>query len=58
MPFTYSISTGIGAGFLSYVIIKLAKGKVRELHPLLWIIAALFVVYFAITPIEDLLGVS
>ncbi|TDC51635.1 NCS2 family permease [Jiangella ureilytica] len=57
MPFTYSISTGIGAGFLSYVIIKIAKGKARELHPLLWIVAALFVVYFAITPIEDLLGV-
>lgn len=57
MPFTYSISTGIGAGFLSYVIIKLARGKFRELHPLLWIIAALFVVYFAITPIEEVLGV-
>ncbi|PZF81852.1 NCS2 family permease [Jiangella anatolica] len=57
MPFTYSISTGIGAGFLSYVIIKVARGKARELHPLLWIVAALFVVFFAITPIEDLLGV-
>jgi AGZA family xanthine/uracil permease-like MFS transporter len=57
MPFTYSISTGIGAGFLSFVIIKIAKGRARELHPLLWIVAALFVVYFAITPVEDLLGV-
>jgi AGZA family xanthine/uracil permease-like MFS transporter len=57
MPFTYSISTGIGAGFLSFVVIKIAKGKAREVHPLLWIVAALFVVYFAIAPIEDLLGV-
>lgn len=57
MPFTYSISTGIGAGFLAYVIIKLARGKARAVHPLLWVVAALFVVYFAITPIEELLGV-
>ncbi|TDE10908.1 NCS2 family permease [Jiangella asiatica] len=58
MPFTYSISTGIGAGFLAYVIIKLARGKARQVHPLLWVVAAMFVVYFAIAPIEDLLGVS
>lgn len=58
MPFTYSITTGIGAGFISYVIIKIARGKARTVHSLLWIVAALFVVYFAITPIEQLLGVS
>ena len=53
MPFTYSISVGIGAGFLAYVLIKLVVGKVREVHPLMWIVAALFVIYFAIDPITS-----
>jgi AGZA family xanthine/uracil permease-like MFS transporter len=51
MPFTYSISVGIGAGFIAYVVIKAARGKVREVHALMWVVAALFVVYFAIHPI-------
>ncbi|MET1134343.1 MAG: NCS2 family permease [Aeromicrobium sp.] len=51
MPFTYSITAGIGAGFLAYVVLKVVMGKVREVHFLLWIIAALFIVYFAIDPI-------
>ena len=55
MPFTYSITVGIGAGFITYVFIKLVKGKAAEVHPLLWVVAALFVVYFAIDPITDLL---
>ncbi len=58
MPFTYSITAGIGAGFVTFVVLKVARGKARELHPLLWLIAALFVVYFAIDPIKGLLGVS
>ena len=57
MPFTYSITVGIGAGFISFVIIKLAVGKVRELHPLMWVSGVLFVVYFALGPIKTLLGV-
>jgi adenine/guanine/hypoxanthine permease len=56
MPFTYSISVGIGAGFVTYVLLKVARGKAREVHPLLWIVAALFVVYFAIDPIGNWLG--
>ena len=51
MPFTYSITVGIGAGFVSYVLIKLVLGRARAVHPLLWVVAALFVVYFAIDPI-------
>ncbi len=58
MPFTYSISAGIGAGFVSYVLLKLVRGKAGQVHPLLWVVAALFVVYFAIDPLEQLLGVS
>lgn len=47
MPFTYSITNGIGAGFVLYVLIKLAKGKAKQVHPLMWVIGALFFVYFA-----------
>ncbi|WP_051105263.1 NCS2 family permease [Catelliglobosispora koreensis] len=46
MPFTYSISNGIGAGFITYALIKLVRGKAREVHPLLWVVAALFILYF------------
>jgi len=55
MPFTYSISVGIGAGFISYVFIKLVLGKASQVHPLLWGVAVAFVVYFAIDPITRLL---
>lgn len=53
MPFTYSISVGIGAGFLAYVLIKVVRGKLAEIHPLMWVVAVLFVVYFAIDPITN-----
>ncbi|MFE7325290.1 NCS2 family permease [Streptomyces sp. NPDC057565] len=58
MPFTYSITNGIGAGFLAYVVIKTVIGKAREVHWLLWGASVLFAVYFAIDPIEQLLGVK
>jgi adenine/guanine/hypoxanthine permease len=57
MPFTYSIANGIGAGFVSYVLIRAAQGRAREVHWLLWTVAALFAVYFALDPIERALGV-
>jgi AGZA family xanthine/uracil permease-like MFS transporter len=47
MPFTFSITIGIGAGFISYVVLKVARGKAGQLHPLMWVVAAAFVVYFA-----------
>lgn len=58
MPFTYSITNGIGAGFLAYVVIKTVLGKAKDVHWLLWGTSALFVVYFAIDPIEQILGVK
>lgn len=57
MPFTYSVSNGIGAGFVSFVLIKLVKGKGREVHPLMWGVAVLFVIYFALGPIRSLIGI-
>ncbi|MFI5711905.1 NCS2 family permease [Kribbella sp. NPDC051620] len=53
MPFTYSITAGIGAGFVSYVLLKLVRGKAGQIHPLMWVVSALFVVYFAIGPLGD-----
>jgi adenine/guanine/hypoxanthine permease len=53
MPFTYSISAGIGAGFLAYVLVKLVRGRAAQVHPLMWVVAALFVLYFAISPITS-----
>ncbi|TWD79245.1 AGZA family xanthine/uracil permease-like MFS transporter [Kribbella amoyensis] len=53
MPFTYSISAGIGAGFVAYVVLKVVRGKARQVHPLMWVVSALFVIYFAIGPLGD-----
>jgi AGZA family xanthine/uracil permease-like MFS transporter len=58
MPFTYSITVGIGAGFVVYTLIKIVVGKASGIHPLLWIVSALFVLYFAIEPVKQVLGVS
>jgi AGZA family xanthine/uracil permease-like MFS transporter len=54
MPFTYSITVGIGAGFVSYVLIKVVLGKSRQVHPMMWVTAGLFAVYFLIAPLTDL----
>ncbi|MEE4543839.1 NCS2 family permease [Streptomyces sp. V4-01] len=58
MPFTYSITNGIGAGFLSFVAIKLVLGKWREVHPLVWGVSVCFLAYFAIDPLQQLLGAN
>jgi AGZA family xanthine/uracil permease-like MFS transporter len=46
MPYTYSITNGVGAGFLSYTVIKVLQGKARDVHPLLYIVSAVFAWYF------------
>ena len=48
MPFTYSITNGIGAGFVSYAVLKVLAGRGREVRPLMFGAAAAFLVYFAI----------
>jgi adenine/guanine/hypoxanthine permease len=47
MPLTYDITVGIGAGFISWVAIKVFKGKMGEVHLLMWVVALAFVIYFA-----------
>jgi adenine/guanine/hypoxanthine permease len=58
MPFTYSITNGVGAGFISYVVLRVAVGKARTVHPLLWVVSAFFAVYFAIEPLKTLFHIS
>lgn len=56
MPFTYSIANGIGVGFIAWVVLATATGRARSVHPLLWVVAAAFLVFFAIGPISDALA--
>jgi len=58
MPFSYSITNGIGAGFVSYLVVQLARGKVKDIHPLMWVASVLFVIYFTLEPIKAILGVG
>lgn len=46
MPFTYSITNGVGAGFISFVFIRLIQGKAKDVHPLLYVVAVIFLGYF------------
>ncbi|MEA2517063.1 MAG: adenine/guanine/hypoxanthine permease, partial [Actinomycetota bacterium] len=48
MPFTYSITNGIGAGFIAFTFIKVARGKSSEVHPMMWVSTIAFVLYFGI----------
>jgi adenine/guanine/hypoxanthine permease len=55
MPFTYSITNGIGAGVISFVVLRLAVGRRRDIHPLMWVIAVMFLIYFALEPLQQLI---
>ncbi len=56
MPFTYSIAVGIGAGFITYTVLRVATGRAKQLHPLMWGVSVAFLIYFAQEPIKLLLG--
>jgi len=56
MPFTYNISVGIGVGFVTHVIIRAIQGRAKEVHPLLWLVSGLFVIYFLQSPINIWVG--
>ncbi|MFH8982308.1 NCS2 family permease [Streptomyces varsoviensis] len=57
MPFTYSITAGVGAGVIAYTAIRAARGKWREPGGFMWGLSVIFLVYFALGPIERWLGV-
>ena len=56
MPFTWSITNGIGAGFVTYAAIKVLNGHGRQVPWLMYVAAAAFVVYFALPLLERLGG--
>ncbi|MGW3291212.1 NCS2 family permease [Streptomyces sp. NPDC001002] len=57
MPFTYSITAGVAAGVVSYVAIKIAQGRAREIGAFMWGLTVIFLVYFSLNPIESWMGV-
>jgi AGZA family xanthine/uracil permease-like MFS transporter len=57
MPFTYSITAGVGAGVIAYCVIKAGRGRWREPGLLMWCLSAVFLVYFALHPIKLWLGI-
>lgn len=58
MPFTYSIAVGIGAGVVTWALLRAITGRAVQVHPLLWGVAALFVVFFAIDPLRTALSLG
>ena len=54
MPLAYSITTGIAFGFISYVLIKMARGKFREVHPVVWVVTILFIFNYVLQAIYHL----
>ncbi|WP_020502113.1 NCS2 family permease [Sciscionella marina] len=56
MSFTYSIANGIGAGFISYVLLQSCSGKARSVHPLMWVVAVAFLAYFGVGPLQQTLS--
>ncbi|MFJ2171676.1 NCS2 family permease [Streptomyces sp. NPDC087851] len=58
MPFTYSITAGVAAGVIAYTAIKVAEGRAREIGAFMWGLTAIFVVFYALHPIEAWLGAS
>jgi AGZA family xanthine/uracil permease-like MFS transporter len=53
MPFSYSIANGIGVGFILWVILRSVSGKAKEIHWLLWVVAAGFLLYFIVPYIQQ-----
>jgi AGZA family xanthine/uracil permease-like MFS transporter len=58
MPFTYSITNGVGAGFITYVVLRVAVGRPRDVHPLMWAVSAAFAIYFAVEPLRHLFHIG
>jgi AGZA family xanthine/uracil permease-like MFS transporter len=52
MPLTFSITNGIGAGFITYTFLRVVSGRAREIHPLMWIVTLAFVIYFVVPLID------
>ena len=58
MPFTYSIADGIGAGFIAYVFVRLVQGRIKDIHPLMWVVSGFFLVFFGMGLVDGWTGAS
>ena len=58
MPFTYSIADGICAGFIAFVFIRLVQGRVKDVHPLMWVVSAFFILFFGMGLVDGWTGAS
>jgi AGZA family xanthine/uracil permease-like MFS transporter len=58
MPLTYSITNGIGLGFILFAAMMLFSGKASKIHPLMWLVSAAFVIYFMSALIQGWVGVG
>lgn len=56
MPLTFTITTGIAAGFVTWVFLKIVRGRTSEIHPLMWVASFLFLLYFMVPWLESLIG--
>lgn len=52
MPFSYSVADGIAFGSISYTVIKLVRGKAKEIHPIMYVIVVLFVLRYALQSMQ------
>jgi AGZA family xanthine/uracil permease-like MFS transporter len=53
MPFSFSITNGIGFGFIAYCLIRATQGRMRDVHPLMWAVSAAFTLYFFVPLLQD-----
>ncbi|HWG57142.1 MAG TPA: NCS2 family permease [Gaiellaceae bacterium] len=53
MPLSYSITNGIGFGFIAYTLIRIAQGQTKKVHPLMWVASAAFALYFIVPLLQD-----
>jgi AGZA family xanthine/uracil permease-like MFS transporter len=53
MPFTFSITDGIGIGFLAYVVVRAAQGRFKDVHPFMWVASFAFLLYFLVPFLQD-----
>jgi AGZA family xanthine/uracil permease-like MFS transporter len=53
MPFSYSITNGIGFGFIAYCLIRAVQGRAKDVHVLMWAVSAAFTLYFFVPLLQD-----
>jgi AGZA family xanthine/uracil permease-like MFS transporter len=53
MPFTYSITNGIGFGFITYTVICAARREWKRIHPFMWVVTGAFVLYFFVPLLQQ-----